>query len=178
MLPDGYAIRPLELTDAAALAAAYTRNRAHLEEWDPHRDESFFTEQGQAAAVAGQLAAVEVGQNLAWVLTCGDEVVGRVNLNNIVMGVLRSGSLGYWVAEAHTRRGLAGTAVSHAVDRALERGLHRVDAGTLLRNKASQAVLLRNGFEQYGVAPKFLFIDGRWQDHNLYQRILHDDPPA
>ncbi|MGZ4480034.1 MAG: GNAT family N-acetyltransferase [Nocardioidaceae bacterium] len=178
MLPDGYAMRPLELTDTAALAAAYTRNRAHLEEWDPRRNESFFTEQGQAAAVAGQLAAVEVGQNLAWVLTCGDEIVGRVNLNNIVMGVLRSGSLGYWVAEAHTRRGLASAAVAHAVDRALERGLHRVDAGTLLRNKASQAVLLRNGFEQYGVAPKFLFIDGRWQDHNLYQRILHDDPPA
>jgi ribosomal-protein-alanine N-acetyltransferase len=37
-------------------------------------------------------------------------------------------------------------------------------------------VLLRAGFEKYGMAAKFLFIAGDWQDHNLYQRILHDNP--
>jgi [ribosomal protein S5]-alanine N-acetyltransferase len=26
------------------------------------------------------------------------------------------------------------------------------------------------------MAPRFLFIAGGWQDHNLYQRILHDEP--
>jgi ribosomal-protein-alanine N-acetyltransferase len=26
------------------------------------------------------------------------------------------------------------------------------------------------------MAPKFLFINGAWQDHRLFQRILHDDP--
>jgi hypothetical protein len=26
------------------------------------------------------------------------------------------------------------------------------------------------------MAPRFLFIGGAWRDHNLYQRILHDDP--
>jgi ribosomal-protein-alanine N-acetyltransferase len=37
-------------------------------------------------------------------------------------------------------------------------------------------VLGRCGFEAYGMAPKFLFIDGEWRDHRLFQRILHDDP--
>jgi ribosomal-protein-alanine N-acetyltransferase len=66
--------------------------------------------------------------------------------------------------------------VEFACAQAQGRGLHRVEAGTLLHNAASQRVLERCGFEYYGLAPKFLFIDGAWQDHKLYQRILHDNP--
>ena len=61
MTPEGYQIRELSADDAPAMAAAYARNRAHLEPWDPRRDESFYTEDGQAAAVAGQLASVRQG---------------------------------------------------------------------------------------------------------------------
>ena len=44
----------------------------------------------------------------------------------------------------------------------------------MVHNTASQAVLERCGFEEYGVARRFLFLGGAWQDHRLYQRILHD----
>lgn len=176
VLPAGYAIRELTAGDAAALARAYRRNRAHLRPWEPRRDESFFTVAGQNAAVAGQLRAARLGQLVAWVVEHDGEVVGRVNLNNIVHGVLRSGSVGYWIDAAHQRRGLAGAGVAHACEEALARGLHRVDAGTMLHNTASQRVLERSGFTYYGTAPSYLFIAGAWRDHRLYQRILHDDP--
>jgi ribosomal-protein-alanine N-acetyltransferase len=52
-----------------------------------------------------------------------------------------------------------------------ELGLHRLEAGTLLHNTASQRVLERNGFTRFGLAPKYLSIAGRWQDHVLFQRI-------
>ena len=176
MLPRGYRIRELEVSDAPALTRAYCRNREHLAPWEPVRSESFFTEQGQATAVAGQLASARQGLVVPWVLTHGPEVVGRVNLNNIVRGVLRSGALGYWVDGEHLRRGLAAGMVEFACAEALARGLHRVEAGTLVRNVASQRVLERCGFEYYGTAPAYLFIRGSWQDHRLYQRILHDNP--
>ena len=176
MIPEGYDIRELAADDGPALAAAYRRNRDHLEPWDPRREESFFTDEGQAATVAAQLESALQGHLVAWVLTRQDEIVGRVNLNNIVLGVLRSGSLGYWVDAEHQGRGLASGAVEFACAQAQGRGLHRVDAGTLVHNTASQRVLERCGFEPYGLAPKFLFIAGKWQDHKLYQRILHDDP--
>ena len=176
MIPEDYAIRELAPGDAAALADAYRRNRQHLKPWDPRRDEYFYTDEGQAAAIAGQLDAVRDGLVAAWVLVCGDRIVGRVNLNNIVMGVLRSASIGYWVDAGHLGKGLATGAVEYACTRAQGRGLHRVEAGTLVHNTASQRVLERSGFELYGMAPRFLFIDGAWQDHRLYQRILHDDP--
>nr|WP_315850337.1 GNAT family protein [Arthrobacter woluwensis] len=50
-------------------------------------------------------------------------------------------------------------------------GLHRLEAGTLLHNTASQRVLLKNGFTVFGTAPRYLRIQGRWQDHRLFQRL-------
>lgn len=176
MLPEGYRIEDLSLTHATALAAAYRRNRRHLAPWEPVRDETFFTEDGQSSAVTAQLSSARRGQQAAWVVMRGDHVVARVNLNNIVMGVLRSGSLGYWVDADHQRRGLASAAVQHACAQADARGLHRVEAGTLLHNVASQRVLERCGFRAFGTAPSYLFIAGSWQDHRLYQRILNDRP--
>jgi [ribosomal protein S5]-alanine N-acetyltransferase len=176
VIPDGYAIRELVAGDGPALAAAYRRNRVHLQPWDPWREESYYLDAGQAAAIVRDLASVGAGQLAAFVTTQGDAIVGRVNLNNLIMGVLRSASVGYWVDEAHLRKGLATASVRFAVEAARKLGLHRVEAGTLVHNSASQGVLRRCGFEQYGVAPKFLFINGAWQDHNLYQLILHDDP--
>ena len=176
MLPPAYGIRELSSADAPELADAYRRNREHLAPWDPRRDEYFYTDEGQAAAIAGQLEAARNGLVAGWVLTHGDRIVGRVNLNNIVMGVLRSGAIGYWVDADHLGKGLATRAVEFACTEALGLGLHRVEAGTLVHNTASQRVLLRCGFEPYGLAPRFLFIAGSWQDHRLYQRILHDNP--
>jgi ribosomal-protein-alanine N-acetyltransferase len=176
VLPDGYRLRELTLDDAAGMADAYRRNRTHLAPWDPARDAAFYTEQGQLAVVAGQLAAIRSGHVAAWVIEHDGRLVGRVNLNNIVRGVLRSGSLGYWVDADHLGRGVASGAVEEVCAMALGQGLHRVEAGTLVHNVASQRVLLRCGFEHYGTAPRFLFIAGAWQDHHLYQRILHDDP--
>ena len=176
MLPDGYRIVPLRVDHAEAAAAAYARNREHLAPWDPARDDSYYTTGGQQDALVRQLSLVEGGLMAAWVIERGADVVGRVNHNNVVRGVLCSAALGYWVDHAHLRRGLASAAVDHACREAAAMGLHRVEAGTMVHNVASQKVLLRAGFEQYGMAPRFLFIAGDWQDHNLYQRILHDEP--
>jgi ribosomal-protein-alanine N-acetyltransferase len=176
VLPDGYQLRPLEADDAPALAAAYIRNREHLAPYDPVRDESFYTDEGMARVVEAQLRAIGLGQVDAWTLWHDGQVVGRVNINNIVRGVLQSANVGYWVDHEHTGRGLATAAVEHAVERARQLRLHRLEAGTLVDNEASQRVLLRCGFEPFGLAPKYLFIAGRWQDHRLYQRILHDEP--
>jgi len=178
MTPDGYTIEELRLEHAPALAAAYVANRQHLAPWDPVRPEGFFTVTGQETAVLGQLAAVDRGTAFAWLLVRGEEVVGRVNLNNVVQGVFRSAHAGYWVAAAHVGQGLATTAVRYACDQGRAHGLHRVEAGTLVHNTASQRVLERSGFTRIGLAPSYLFIGGRWQDHVLFQRILHDDPPT
>jgi [ribosomal protein S5]-alanine N-acetyltransferase len=68
---------------------------------------------------------------------------------------------------------LATLAVGEAVEIAFrELGLHRLQAGTLVDNIASQRVLEKNHFERIGLARRYLFIAGEWRDHFLYQRTV------
>lgn len=50
----------------------------------------------------------------------------------------------------------------------------RLEASSLVHNAGSQRVLVKAGFRQIGMAPRYLEIAGEWQDHNLYQIVLHD----
>ena len=77
-----------------------------------------------------------------------------LGVSNIVEGPFRSANLGYWVARDHNGRGIATAAVGLAVGWAFEeRGLHRLEAGTLLDNVGSQRVLEQNGFSEIGISP-------------------------
>lgn len=157
--------------DAGALTRIVIEGRTFFAPWEPHRDERWFTEEGQRDEIRAALDRHVAGLGLPCVIVDDSgRVVGRVNLNNIVRGAFQSTSIGYWVDPASNGRGLATTAVGEMLHRAFaELGLHRVEAGTLVHNAASQKVLERNGFTRYGLAPQYLNIAGRWQDHVLFQ---------
>jgi len=174
-LSESVTMRTLRSSDAPALAAAYVRNREYLSSWEPVRPEEYYTEKWQATDIASRLVAADSGEGLPLGLFAGDAVVGRFNLAGIVRGPFQSAGLGYWVDGAYAGRGLASAAVLMIVETAREvLGLHRIEASTLLHNAASQRVLLKAGFQQIGMAPRYLRIAGEWQDHNLYQVLLHD----
>ena len=165
--------RLIELDDAPALAKLLQANRDFLAPWDPVHGDGYFTEAGQLAEVRSTLSQYRQGTKLPHVILGeSGQVAGRINLNNIVRGAFQSGSLGYWVSATENGRGLATAAVGEMVQLAFaELRLHRVEAGTLLHNVRSQRVLERNGFTRFGVAPGYIKIAGRWQDHALYQLL-------
>ncbi|MGI9821896.1 GNAT family N-acetyltransferase [Agromyces sp. Marseille-Q5079] len=174
-LDDGIVVRLLADDDGPALAEAYRRNREHLAPWEPERSPGFFSDAVHVREVRALLERYASGRAIPLVLVDDDdEIVGRVNLSDIVRGVFLNANLGYWVDGRLTGRGLATTAVGVALHAAREHGLHRVQAGTLVHNAASQAVLERNGFERIGLARRYLRIAGSWQDHVLFERLLED----
>jgi ribosomal-protein-alanine N-acetyltransferase len=166
------ATRLVAVADAAALAELVRRNREFMAPWDPIRPEEFFTTEGQAAVIEELLDGHERGVTLPHViLDSTGHVAGRIT-GSIVRGAFQSCGIGYWVTKDLQGLGLATAAVAHIKAIAFsELGLHRLQAETLLHNTASQRVLQRNGFEQYGVAPDYLNIAGRWQDHIMFQVI-------
>ena len=172
--------RPITPDDAEALAALFTENREFLTPWFPAWEEWTFTVEGQRRAVAEYLARQQAGtQEPRVILDETGRVVGRINLTDVVRGAFMSCHLGYWVAESSNGRGLASRAVDEIVTYAFDDlGLHRVQAGTLLHNLPSQRVLERNGFSRFGLAPQYLRIAGRWQDHVLFQRIAEQGTDA
>jgi [ribosomal protein S5]-alanine N-acetyltransferase len=165
--------RIASVTDAEQLATVLRANRAFLAAWEPERSESYFTPDGQRAALDQALGSYDRGGMVPLViLDDAGDVVGRISINNIVRGAFQSASLGYWVSQSHNGRGIASAAVADAITFAFWRlRLHRLEAGTLLHNTASQHVLTRNGFRPFAVAPSYIKIAGTWQDHILYQLL-------
>ncbi|MFD8982657.1 GNAT family N-acetyltransferase [Streptomyces sp. NPDC059564] len=172
-------MRPLEDEDSKGLCRAYLRNRDHLRPWEPRRGEDFFTEQGQADRVRGRLKERDAGRLVPWVLACGDELVGTMTLYNIVLGPFRSANVGAWVDAEYGGRGLATEALRAACRAADEQlDLHRIEGATAIANLASQRLLAKCGFELIGTVPHYLYIDGEWRDHILFQRILNSRSPG
>ena len=158
-------IRPLSPADAPELAALRARNHAFLAPFEPHRPDDFATE-------AGQAAWIESGGGIRFAILDGGAIAGTISLSDIVRGPLQRASVGYWVAKEHNGRGLASRALADLVDYAFgELELHRLEAGTMLDNLASQRVLRRNAFTEIGVSRQHLLIAGAWRDHLLFERL-------
>lgn len=165
--------------DVPALTELLRVNREFLAPWDPVRSEDFFTTGRQRVVIRDDLRLHTQGSKLPYVIVDDDgQLTGRIALNGIVRGAFQSCSLSYWVDAGRNGRGLATRAVGEIVRVAFEElGLHRVQAETLLHNVRSRRVLERNGFVQFGVAPEYLNIAGRWQDHAMYQ-VVSSTPPT
>jgi ribosomal-protein-alanine N-acetyltransferase len=165
------ALRHLVLSDAAAMLALYRRNALFLSPWEPARPDGFYS-------LAYHQEMIRTGQDddahdraytFGLLLQESGELIGRLRLSNVVRGVFQNAYLGYWLDEARTGHGY----MTEAVELALANGfgplrLHRVQAATLLHNHASRSVLTKNGFRQEGLAERYLFIDGQWQDHLIF----------
>jgi ribosomal-protein-alanine N-acetyltransferase len=167
------ATRLVTLDDAPALTELLIANRDFLAPWDPARDAAWFTVDGQRIVIRNARAEYEQGRCLPHVIQ--DEagrVAGRITLSGIVRGAFQSCAMGFWLDEAQGGRGLASAAVRHIIEVAFgELDLHRIQAETLLHNVRSQRVLQRTGFTRFGMAPAYLKIAGRWQDHIVWQLL-------
>lgn len=175
-------IRPLQLDDAGELAHYVARNRTHLTPTQPRRGEAFWTAAGQRVRVASSLEEMVRGRLMPLLVLEDGAMVADVTLSDIAGGVFMNAALGYSVDAARLRRGIATWAVGASVDIAFTTlGLHRVQAGTLPENIASQGVLERCGFEPIGVARDYLAIAGVWRHHVLWQlvnpRVAPPSPP-
>ncbi len=170
--------RLLHPDDATVLTRMEQEDRGFFAPWGPAREESWFTEDGQREEIRARLEQQRLGLCLPHVvLDDAGAIIGRITLNTIVRGAFQSCSLGYWVRSSANGRGHATAATAIMLRTAFgDLGLHRVEAGTLLHNAASQRVLERNGFVRFGLAPQYLRIAGRWQDHVLFQVLAPDVP--
>lgn len=168
----GVRVRLVSEDDAATLAELLRTNRSFMAPRSPAREDAFFTEEHQRQELAQALSRHRDGTHLPCVILADERIVGGITVSDIVRGAFQNGHLGYWVGQAHNGRGVATAAVSAVVRLAFDKlSLHRLQAGTLVHNVGSQRVLVRNGFSAIGVAPAYLRIAGRWQDHLLHQRL-------
>ncbi|MFM0643277.1 GNAT family N-acetyltransferase [Paraburkholderia bryophila] len=156
--------------DAADLIAANRANQDYHLPWV-----ASFTDQ---AGFDGWFSRTLTGPNVGLVAreTASNEIVGIINVNEIVAGVFQSAYLGYYGMSGFARQGLMTDALRAAASYAFgEMGLHRLEANIQPGNEASIALVRRLGFQKEGYSPRYLRIDGEWRDHERWA-LLADTP--
>ena len=171
-------IRVPEAEDVPRIIAYYRENLDHLRPYSPAFEPELFEPAAwyeQVAHRRRELTYAESFRAFVFLRDGSADVVGNINLTQVFRGAFQSCVLGYNLAESAQGHGYMTEGVLAVVGFAFgEWGLHRVAANYMPRNERSAAVLKRCGFRVEGLAPAYLMINGRWEDHVLTS-ITNDD---
>ena len=103
-----------------------------------------------------------------------DQILGVFNLSGITRGTFQSASIGYYASLGNTGSGYMTEGLKLVLRFAFKNlGLHRIEANIQPKNDPSRRLVQRCGFVLEGFSPKFLFIDGKWRDHERW--VAMDD---
>jgi ribosomal-protein-alanine N-acetyltransferase len=107
-----------------------------------------------------------------WAIEVDGEAVGGIGLRRGAAEFAHSAELGYWLGEAHWRRGIVTAAVRVVVPFVTERwDLARLTAYASARNVGSIRVLEEAGFVREGLVRARAFRDGHAYDHVMFGRV-------
>ena len=175
---DGVALRVPQGSDYAEWAALREASRDFLVPWEPTWPDDDLSRGAFRRRLKRYADDQRSDLAYAFMIFRNDDnaLVGGLTLANIRRGVAQAGSIGYWVGAPFARKGYMTATVRALVPfcfRTLR--LHRLEAACIPGNTASIALLEKTGFTREGYARSYLCINGVWQDHLLYARLV-DDP--
>lgn len=167
-------IRPLDAHLLRALQDYYLRNAPHLDPWEPARPPHFHHTDSWHKRYKIDKAEMKAGRSLKWVALqpADDRVIGVCNYTQIYRGPFQSGTLGFSIDADFQGQGLMYEIADRTLGFMFEQvGLHRIAATHMPSNQRSARLLERLGFMEEGLAPAYLKIAGRWEDHVLRAKI-------
>jgi ribosomal-protein-alanine N-acetyltransferase len=170
-------LRIVRMRDAKQLERLILGNRDWLRPWEatnPVGPNSFDIR----GMVRGLIKNMDAGQGLPFVIEYRGEIVGQLNVANIVFGSVSSAVVGYWVAPEFAGKGITPTAVALVTDYLFNvTGLHRVEIDIRPENVASIRVVEKLGFRYEGLKERYIHINGAWRDHFVFA-LTHEEVPG
>jgi ribosomal-protein-alanine N-acetyltransferase len=130
-------------------------------------------------AFRAHVARLDPKTHLGYLLrSAGDELVGVVNVREIVRGRLQSAYLGYYAFAPHQGRGYMRAGLTVVISLCFgTHGLHRLEANIQPGNDRSIALVKRLGFRREGYSERYLNIGGEWRDHERWAITREEWPP-
>ena len=109
-------------------------------------------------------------RHLSYVAVNDDaDLVGCINLSEIVRGSFQSAYLGFYAFVPFAGRGLMREAMQLVLTEAFTTlGLHRLEANIQPHNQRSKRLVELLGFRREGFSPRYLQIAGEWCDHQRF----------
>lgn len=158
-------VRGLRQRDAKVLEALIRGNRDWLQPWEATNPRGS-NEIDIKAMVRGLIRQANLHQGLPMLIEVDGQVIGQLNVANILYGSVGSAVIGYWIAPGFAGRNIMPTAVALTVDYLIHvMGLHRVEIDIRPENAASLRVVEKLGFRFEGTKLGYIHIAGDWRDH-------------
>jgi ribosomal-protein-alanine N-acetyltransferase len=161
-------LRIIRHRDAKTIERLVLSNREWLRPWEatnPHGPTSFDFK----AQTRSLLRALESNDGIPFVILYKDEIVGQLNVANILHGSVSSCVIGYWIAPEVAGLGITPTAVALAMDYMFKVvGIHRVEIDIRPENEASIRVVEKLGLRYEGLKENYIHINNDWRDHYVF----------
>jgi [ribosomal protein S5]-alanine N-acetyltransferase len=163
-------IRPPRAGDCTAFLAGVRRSRALHRGW-------INPKAATRGVFADYLKRFSAGLNYGFLVIHREteDIVGAINLNNVVRGGFRSAALGYYAFAPYAGKGLMHEGLLLVLQQAFGKlKLHRVEANIQPENRASIALVKKCGFVREGFSRRFVKVCGKWKDHERWALLAED----
>ncbi|MEA3126842.1 MAG: [ribosomal protein S5]-alanine N-acetyltransferase [Caballeronia sp.] len=172
-------LRPAINQYTGALLIYRLANCAHLDRWEPLREEALFTMQAaneRMPLMENAMAAGTALHLLSFTSERRNVLIGDCHFTNTVPGSFQACHLGYSIDQHCEGRGLMREALVAALGFIFDAyRLHRLMASYRPENYRSRRLLASLGFEHEELAKAYLKIDGQWADHVLTSLVNPKD---
>ncbi|PWK13854.1 GNAT family N-acetyltransferase [Tumebacillus permanentifrigoris] len=170
LLHEGAELRLVDLQDAEEIYALLDRNRAHLREWLPFVDYSQ-SPQDTAQFLQSRIQQHETKHGSEYVILWKGQIAGMIGYHFFDWNNKMT-SIGYWLGEEFTGRGLMSLATQELCRLAfVEHGLNRVEIRVATENHKSQAIPTRLGFTREGVLRQREWLYDHYVDHIMFSML-------
>jgi ribosomal-protein-alanine N-acetyltransferase len=162
-------IRPPTLRDWPAFQAAVQRSRALHRSWvvPPNTRKKFEAHVKRMTS--------DSHRGFLVVLRRSGEMVGVINLGNIVRGLLQGAYVGYYAFAPYAGKGLMCEGMQLVLKHAFRKlKLHRLEANIQPGNHASIRLARSCGFVREGLSRRYLKVAGKWKDHERWAILAED----
>ena len=174
---DGLYLRYPRVADYPAWAKLRGESREFLMPWEPAWSEDELTRGAFRRRIKRYQKETRLDSAYVFFVLrqSDDALLGGCTLSNVRRGVTQCCTLGYWVGARFARQGYMTAAVKALIPFIFKTlGLHRIEAACLTDNEASKSLLARTGFQQEGLARRYLLINGKWADHLLFAQLQEE----
>ncbi|KFI98608.1 acetyltransferase [Bifidobacterium stellenboschense] len=170
-------LRTMTMDDEDAWSAVRWGNEAWLKPWesgDPMHGPGITFNQWMAI----QRRNEERGAGIVFLIEHRMRIVGQISIGAITYGAMRTGVVGYWVAQNAAGHGIAPTALAMLADWAIGDPtgprLHRLEIAILPENTRSLAVVRKVGARHEGLRANYMYVAGTWRSHETFSLLAED----
>ena len=163
---------------APAVTDYLVRNRAFHKPFSQRQNERYYTVSEQKLYLRSDLRQYRQNTLVGFWITLPDDpsrIIGRLSFYSMVGGCMNTSYVGYHLDEKEQGKGYMREALLAGCDFMFKYfKLHRIEADILPTNSRSIKVVTECGFTKMGYNVKFMKIDGRYQDHEMFVKLNSD----